>query len=233
MNGNADELEEDLRWREAELASLKRLAIVNSDNEVVYRATLRACWTLLYAHFEGFTKFAWEFLLDKIEYERVLIKDLSKEFQLLALEKVFRVLRGNMASESLWLFFITTLSEEVNKQAVFYSDCRLETESNLWPNIFERECARIGISSNALEESRSRIKALVARRNDIAHGKSMTIRSVEEYAEYENATFLIFHDLAVQILEVIEERQYIRANNSLQPTAQSAGRFAPGTLGSG
>lgn len=215
MNDPADELEEDLRWREAELASLKRLAIVNSGNEVVYRATLRACWALLYAHFEGFTKFAWEFLLDKIEYDHVLVKDLSQDFQLLALEKVFRALRGNMASESLWQFFQMALPEEVNKYAIFHSDCRLETESNLWPNVFERECARIGITSTVLEESRSRIKALVSRRNDIAHGKRMTIRSVEEYIEYENAAFLILHDLAVQILEVIEDRQYIGADNAI------------------
>ena len=44
-------LEEDLSWREAELASLKRIAIVNRDNEIVLRAMLRACWALLYAHF--------------------------------------------------------------------------------------------------------------------------------------------------------------------------------------
>ncbi len=222
MKGQADELEADLRWRESELASLKRLAIVNTDNEVIYKATLRACWTLLYAHFEGFTKFAWEFLLDEVESEHVSIKDLSKEFQVLALEKLFRVLRGNTDAKSLWEFFGSTLPIEVNKNAVFHADCRLETKSNLWPNVFERECARVGIISSALEESRSRIKALVSRRNDIAHGRNMTIRSVDEYTEYENAAFLVLHDLAVQVLDVIEHRQYIGANNALNPTARSA-----------
>lgn len=215
MKDRAEELEADLRWREAELASLKRLAIVNSDNEVVYRATLRACWALLYAHFEGFTKFAWEFLLDEIESEQISIKDLSEEFQVLALEKLFRVLRGNIEAKSLWMFFESTLPEEVNKNAVFHSECRLETESNLWPNIFERECARVGIKSSVLDEARARIKALVSRRNDIAHGKNMTIRSVDEYTEYENATFLVLHDLAVQVLDIIETRQYIGVNKGI------------------
>lgn len=58
-------LEGDLQWREAELASLKRIAITNSGNEVTLRATLRAGWAMLYAHFEGFTKFCWELLLDQ------------------------------------------------------------------------------------------------------------------------------------------------------------------------
>lgn len=215
MKAQEDVLEADLRWREAELASLKRLAIVNCDNEVVYRATLRACWALLYAHFEGFTKFAWEFLLDEVENGSVSIKILSKNFQILALEKSFRLLKGNMEAKSLWDFFESTLPAEINKNAKFHPDCRLDAESNLWPNIFERECARVGIRSSALEASRSRIKALVTRRNDIAHGKKMTIKSVDEYTEYESATLLVLHDLAIQVLDVIEQRLYIGANNAL------------------
>jgi len=33
MSSYSDVLEEDLRWREAELPSLKRLALINSDNQ--------------------------------------------------------------------------------------------------------------------------------------------------------------------------------------------------------
>lgn len=90
MTRHSDILEDDLRWREAELVSLKRLAIVHNDNDIVLKATLRACWALLYAHFEGFTKFCWELLLDHVQNEKVSIKHLSKDFQLLALEKLFR-----------------------------------------------------------------------------------------------------------------------------------------------
>lgn len=209
MKTPSDELEEDLRWREAELASLKRLAIVHSDNEIVCRATLRACWALLYAHFEGFTKFAWEFLLDKVEDEKLSIRKLSKDFQILALEKMFRALRGNTEAKSLWDFFSKVMPSELDKYASFHPDCRLQTDSNLWPNVFERECARVGISSNILSDERPRIKALVARRNDIAHGKNMTIKSVAEYTEYENAAFLVLHDLAVQVLSLLEDQQYL------------------------
>lgn len=209
MKRHSDILEEDLRWREAELVSLKRLAIVHNDNDVVLRATLRASWALLYAHFEGFTKFCWELLLDHVQSEKLLISQLSKDFQLLALEKLFRTLRGNNKSNSLWDFFNTTLPTELQSIAFFPTECRLETDSNLWPDVFVRECARIGVKSTTLESSRIRLQALVSRRNDIAHGKNMTIKSVEEYSEYEHAALLVLHDLAVQVLDVIENKVYI------------------------
>ena len=53
----SQQLEEDLSWREGEIASLK-LAIVAAVPS--RRAPLlRAAWALLYAHYEGFCRFAW------------------------------------------------------------------------------------------------------------------------------------------------------------------------------
>jgi len=60
----AREIENDLRWREAELASLKAHAISTRSNDVAHKAALRAIWAMLYAHYEGFTKFCWELALD-------------------------------------------------------------------------------------------------------------------------------------------------------------------------
>ena len=208
-------LEEDLRWREAELASLKRIAITNTYNEDILRVILRASWAILYAHFEGFTKFCWELLLDQIQNCEVLIEELSEDFLLIALEKQFRKLRGDSSSVSLWKFFSAELPNTLRDKPIFSTDCRLTTESNLWPSVFERECAKIGIHSTTLQSSRTRIQALVARRNEIAHGKSMTIKSIEEYTEYENVTLLILHDLAVQVLDILEKETYKKANNSL------------------
>jgi hypothetical protein len=57
-----------------------------------------------------------------------------------------------------------------------------------------------------MDAARNRIKALVSRRNDIAHGKAMTVKSIDEYSEYENSTFLVMHDLAVQVVEILEPK---------------------------
>ena len=117
-------------------------------------------------------------------------------------------MRGNISSSNLWEFFENVLPVILRQNADFNPDCRLDTECNLWPNIFERECLKIGIISQELQSNRSRIKALVSRRNDIAHGKIMTIKSIEEYTKYEQAVLLIMHDLAVQVLEILENKTY-------------------------
>jgi hypothetical protein len=210
MTDWADVLENDLRWRESELVSLKRLAIVNRDNADIFISVLRACWALLYAHYEGFTKFCWELLLDQIQNEKIPIKDLSETYQILALEKEFRSLRGKIDSASIHRFVNIEFPGVVSEDANFPEECRLQTESNLWPNVFERECARVGICCNELDSSRTRIKTLVARRNEIAHGKKMTIDTIEEYTEYESATLVVLHDLAVQVFESLENRKYMR-----------------------
>jgi len=219
----SETLEEDLRWREAELASLKRITINNKDNESVYRCMLRASWTLLYAHYEGFTKFCWELLLDQVQGNKVPVEKLREDFLVLALEKQFRALRGNLSSAMLWKFFHNDLPQVLHREAMFDPDCRLDSECNLWPNVFERECAKVGIASMALETTRTRIKTLVSRRNDIAHGKSMTIKSVDEYVEYEKAVLFVMHDLAIQVLDILERQTYKEVNNRLRPIAEKVG----------
>ncbi|MEW6234588.1 MAG: MAE_28990/MAE_18760 family HEPN-like nuclease [Candidatus Omnitrophota bacterium] len=204
----AEILEEDLRWREAELVSLKRIAIVNNENDIVLRAALRACWAILYAHFEGFTKFCWDLLLDHVQSKNITIGELKDDFQLLALEKQFRQLRGDLKSITIWNFFNTILPEALHEEAIFYPECRPNTKSNLWPVVFEQECARIGIISHEMKTYKTRIKALVTRRNEIAHGKKMTIKSIDEYSEYENVTLFVLHDLAIQTLEILEKESY-------------------------
>jgi hypothetical protein len=211
MSNWSETLEGDLRWREAELASLKRITIINADNEGIYRCMLRASWALLYAHYEGFTKFCWELLLDQVEGKKVVIEELREDFLVLALEKKFRKLRGNLNSAVLWKFFRDDLPQDLHDEAVFDPDCRLETESNLWPNVFERECAKVGIVSKTLQASRARFNVLVSRRNDIAHGKNMTIKSVEEYTDYEKAVLLVMHELALQVLDILENQSYKRS----------------------
>ena len=201
-------LEQDLKWREAELASLKRLAINATTEQVAYRALLRAMWALLYAHFEGFTKFCWDTVLDHVQSSAIPAGELESRFALLALESRFKAHRANLESSSIWSFFEVGLPQALLTTAQFPEDSRLKTESNLWPNIFERESSRLGIQCDELNRHRSRIRALVARRNDIAHGKNMVISNLTEYHDYENATLCLMHELAIKSIEIIDSKAY-------------------------
>jgi hypothetical protein len=64
------------------------------------------------------------------------------------------------------------------------------------------------LSVPELQKNRPRIKALVARRNEIAHGKSMVISNLSEYHDYEHATLCLMYELAIKSMEVVEGKTY-------------------------
>lgn len=210
-------LEADLQWREAELASLKRLAINSQEGSVAYQSLLRALWALLYAHFEGFTKYCWDTLLDQIQSERIPKNSLSDPFAIIALEKDFKELRAALDANSILQFLNVIMPAALQNVAEFPDEIRLKTDSNLWPNVFERETSKLGITCEELVRNRSRIKTLVARRNEIAHGKGMTIANVSEYHEYETSTLCLMHELAIKTMEVIDTKKYKKINYEIGP----------------
>ncbi|SEJ33103.1 hypothetical protein SAMN05216201_10771 [Pseudomonas linyingensis] len=207
-------IENDLKWREAELVSLKRLAITAPEGSISRRSILRAMWAILYAHYEGFTKFCWDTVFDHIQSEGIPKRELSENFSLISMERAFKDLRGRMDSASLLRFFGGELSAIMAEKAEFPEDFRLKTESNLWPNVFERESSRIGLVCAELDNHRARIKTLVGRRNEIAHGNGVFINTLNEYSEYENATICLMHDLALRTIELLEERSYLAERQS-------------------
>ncbi|MCS8504518.1 MAE_28990/MAE_18760 family HEPN-like nuclease [Pseudomonas aeruginosa] len=202
-------IERDLKWREAELASLKRLAITAPEGSVSRKSILRAMWAILYAHYEGFTKFCWDTVFDHIQAEGIPKGALSENFSLIAMERDFKELRGRMDAASLLRFFNGELAAILSEKAEFPEDFRLKTESNLWPNVFERESSRIGLVCSELDNHRARIKTLVGRRNEIAHGNGIVINTLNEYNEYEAAAVCLMHDLALKAIELLDERRYL------------------------
>ncbi|MFZ3153964.1 MAE_28990/MAE_18760 family HEPN-like nuclease [Pseudomonas sp.] len=202
-------IENDLKWREAELASLKRLAITAPEGSVSRKSILRAMWAILYAHYEGFTKFCWDTVFDHIQLEGIPKGALSENFSLIAMERNFKELRGRMDAASLLRFFNGELAAILAENAEFPEDFRLKTESNLWPNVFERESLRIGLICPELNNHRSRIKTLVGRRNEIAHGNGIVINTLNEYNEYENSAICLMHDLALKAIELLDGKHYL------------------------
>jgi hypothetical protein len=61
-----------------------------------------------------------------------------------------------------------------------------------------------------VDRNELKLKALVSRRNDIAHGKKMVIQTIEEYQPYEEAALLVMHELAVAVLECLEHEKYLK-----------------------
>lgn len=201
-------LEENLDWREAELASFKILLSSTPKESVRQTALLRAAWALLYAHYEGFCKFAWDIYLDALEKCRLPRSEFVECIACFSLESDFRRFRGNLSPDAIWDFCTSEFGSLLSLPAVF--EQKLETNSNLWPNLFKENARKVGLPTHAVDEHLTRLKALVARRNDIAHGKKMIVKNIHEYAEYENAALLVMHELAINIIESLEQEKYRR-----------------------
>lgn len=202
------ELEKDLKWREAELASLKVEVVNAPKGSVRYEALLRALSAILYAHYEGFCKFAWAVYLDELKKAGIKRKDCKDEIAILSLEKKFNEIKNNFSSSSIWEFcqsgFHTLLEENID------FNIRLEAESNLSPDIFKENCLKAGLSCTLVDQYKTRLKSLLAKRNGIAHGEKMIIKHLAEYQEYEDAALEVMHDLAVSIIDSLENELYLK-----------------------
>lgn len=202
------DIEKDLDWRLTELAILKKEAVIASKDSDRYQALLRAMCALLYAHYEGFCKFAWDLYLDELQKAGVKRKDCQDAIARLSLQKKFKEMRGNLSPLSMWEFgqtgFKSLLEENLDFQV------KLETESNLWPNLFKENTLLAGLKCTLVDRYEIELKALVRRRNDIAHGQKMTIKDLNEYKKYEDAALEVMHELAVAIVDCLDKNLYLK-----------------------
>ncbi len=207
----ASQIEEDLEWREGELASLK-LAVASAKRDSTRRALLRALSAMLYAHYEGFTKFCWDLLLIEIERAKCQRCDVNDKLAILSLSEAFKHLRKGASANEIWDFANTGFAREMRQPTKFSE--KLDTKSNLWPNVARENNELVGLTCEQLELNRGLISSLVGRRNEIAHGQKLVIHTLDEYAKYEHAVFLFLTELAVTVSEHLERRLYLRVSNT-------------------
>ena len=169
---------------------------------------LRAIWVLLYAHYEGFLKFAWDLYLEELQLLSIAREESTEVLARFSLAKNFRALRGNLSGESLWGVFTKDFQAWMKEELQF--EIRLETNSNLWPNVAKENSTEVGLPSAKLDEFEIQLRALVSRRNDIAHGKKLVVSNLGEYQTYEDAATLAMHELAVAVLEALEKKEYLK-----------------------
>ena len=207
MSSLADAIESDLAWREAELGSLKLLAAREDQKSVRYRALLRALWCLLYAHYEGFFKYTWDLYLETIERLAVPRRDATEELARFSLKTEFKTMKGDLSDAKLWSYFTSDFASWMAQAMTF--NCKLETDSNLWPSVARKNLTAVGLPCSVIDANELKLSALVTRRNDIAHGKPMVIKTLSDYQPYEDAAVLAMHELGIAVLESVESKAYL------------------------
>lgn len=190
-----EEIERDLDWREKELALLRVRLADRGGHETEKRVLFRAAWALLYAHYEGFTKFALTVYFEELGKSGQPCAQLPLLTQCFALRPELRRMKKKPDLE----FLESILDFEgahLTSPATFPS---VETQSNLWPAVLEELLAYADIELPSLQMHSWKLKTLVSRRNKIAHGERHIIQDLPYYIQFEDAFKIVSYELAYEI----------------------------------
>jgi hypothetical protein len=117
-------------------------------------------------------------------------------------------MRGDMSPLKMWEFCQIGFNSLLEENLDF--EVKLETESNLWPNIFKENTLIAGLNCTLVDQYEIELRALVSRRNGIAHGQKMIIKDLNEYQKYEKAALEVMHDLAISIVDCLDKKLYLK-----------------------
>jgi hypothetical protein len=204
----AREIEKELSWREGELASLRLSLHAAGRTPQAQLVLLRAAWTLLYAHYEGFAKYIWERYLQEISSTHLPRCLFKSEIARFSLEAAFRKLRKDGSSSS-FCEFGESFSTRVATDPIGF-DVQPSTNSNLWPDLLKKNWEFLSLPADWVVQYHSELWLLVDRRNNIAHGQKLEIKNLEEYRRFEQAVLMVMYTMALTVIESVEEHTYLK-----------------------
>jgi hypothetical protein len=195
-----EEIETDLDWREGELAVLRILLSNKSLPKREKIVLLRSAWALLYAHYEGFCKFALAVFYDAVRKSGVTCQSLPFNTQCFALIEPIKTIRNLPIAD--FIAALSTFKVKHLDNSPSFPD--IETNSNLYSSTLENLLKDADIVLPSLNLHNKKLDTLVRRRNKIAHGEKDMITEVDYYLQYEDAFKIVAYELAYAIDQKIE-----------------------------
>lgn len=190
-----EEIERDLVWREAELASLRVMLANEGLTKGQKLALFRASWALLYAHYEGFCKFALTIYFNALEASGAKCSEFNPKTQAFALTKELKEIRNLPAAE--FLSAVRGFEDDILDKPITFPE--VDTESNLRPRTLIRLLENADLEIESLLAHNHALDTLVNRRNKISHGERDIISEFDYYIGYESAVQDIMIGLALAI----------------------------------
>ncbi|MGK7925356.1 MAG: MAE_28990/MAE_18760 family HEPN-like nuclease [Spirulina sp.] len=189
-------LSDDLVWRKKELAAMRSLIEQRNFSLNKHNILVRSGICILYAHWEGFIKFAANAYLDYIRLQRLTYKELSSNFLALAMkEKLTEAKETNKPSLYIPIcdFFLTELDERCKLPKDIIS-----TDSNLSSDILKEITYILGIDFSFYSTKCVLIDTqLLKARNSIAHG---------DYLLIDRAGYIELHQEVLAMMEIFRNQ---------------------------
>ena len=187
----SNELSEDLQWREEELAIMKKQLVISPSGGLQEKTLLRANLAMVYAHYEGFCKFALEVYIDALEKLQLKRKDLKWPLAAYSLAGLHKHLLAESDRTTFFTCVLNDLDQSLNEVATYERPGQI---SNLWPDLLKQWLARLDLSSCYVTSERVLLESLVNNRNQIAHGKKLMVSSRSELDKYAHVAMLAMHE---------------------------------------
>ena len=215
-------LETELAWRQEELAFFKnQLNEVEESNKNKYRKSLVL---ILYSHMEGYIKIGLQTYIQYINSQGLNRRDVNTGLMVASMHKEF-IAYENMERKS--EFFRRALPDDTRlhrlyrrvdfmekmenfkEQELVIDDQIIDTESNLWYIVLQKNLYKIGLPVDLFDDYRSDIDALVNRRNSIAHGNFKSGVTDIEFSNWERKVSEILEGITRLLYDYARNKRYL------------------------
>ena len=221
------ELEHELLERTDELSKIENFfdMYANSSSDVLSGIMRKSLILLLYAHFEGYCKQAFQFYIVYINRKQlplncvkhgIIAANLNAEFQ-----KLFDTNHKPIS--------ITTLSNDGSiqlhgRKRNFLIECEnitarmtnldesiINTEANLKPDVLRKILFQLELDCSIIDAYQGEIHRLVNIRNSYAHGERSRYPSQSEYNDYKLAALTTMNNIKNIVEKAFYEQAYLKA----------------------
>lgn len=220
------EIEANQTWRVDEIRFFQNrlIEIDPVEKQDQYR---RVLVLLLYAHFEGFCKFALLHYVRGVNEAKVKCGEVSYAIAATTFADVFQTLRNPQKKcdvfrrslpddAKLHRFardreFLERINE-LETKPVDITDTVVDTESNLKPVVLKKILYRLGLPHDTFNSLEGQINKLLNYRNDIAHGETKSGIPEKIYEELRDDVYSIMDQVKREVMNALQNKQYLRTH---------------------
>jgi len=177
---------------------------------------------MLYAHLEGFARFVFEQYAVAINGLRLSIKEAKPQLSAACLDDRFRGYRSSATSDpydphgnrARQVMKDAELIQAILDMQLKYVNVPVDivssVESNLSPVVLRRNLALLALDDTGFHKFASALEGLLKLRNNIAHGKWLSLPSDPAFRKLEDRIFDLCETLMRAVYESVRDEAYRR-----------------------
>ncbi|MGW2471866.1 MAE_28990/MAE_18760 family HEPN-like nuclease [Streptomyces sp. NPDC001665] len=216
-------LEREVSWRWDEVRRLRNLQSSEAaSRDQVKNALRRALLVLLYAHVEGFAKFAFEQYADVVNKAKLPVEQVKNPLAAACLLERFKTYRastvadphdpaGNRMRQVLKdAEFVSDMFQLQKKVVILDVEKVTSSDSNLSSSVLRRNMALLALDDSDIHKFTSALDGLLKLRNGIAHGENINLNSDPTFIKLEGRVRDLCDSLTRMIYQAVRDDLYKR-----------------------